>query len=166
MSTTMSKTSATSAVTTYAMAAIEQLEKLDKSWDPDFLRAIIKPKREIVVEIPLRKDDGRFVTFQGYRVQHNDARGPFKGGLRYHPTVDLNEARTLAQLMSLKTAVVNIPLRRRQRRHRLRSQKIDAARIGKIDAQLHQLAWRQHWTDERHSGAGREHKRANYGVDC
>ena len=109
MTTTLSKKPACDAVTAYALAAIEQLKKLDPALDPDFLRAIVKPKREIVVEVPLRKDDGKFVTFQGYRVQHNDARGPFKGGLRYHPSVDLNEARTLAHLMSLKTAVVNIP---------------------------------------------------------
>src|SRR5271156_1512296 len=109
MSTTMSKKPTADAVTTYTMAAIEQLHKLDPSTDPDFLRAIMKPKREIVVEVPLRRDNGKYVTYQGYRVQHNDARGPFKGGLRFHPSVDLNEARTLAHLMSLKTAVVNIP---------------------------------------------------------
>ncbi|HEY9720228.1 MAG TPA: Glu/Leu/Phe/Val dehydrogenase [Trichormus sp.] len=109
MSTTISKKQSTDAVTTYTNAAIEQLHKLDPATDPDFLRAIMKPKREIVVEVPLRRDDGKYVTYQGYRVQHNDARGPFKGGLRFHPSVDLNEARTLAHLMSLKTAVVNIP---------------------------------------------------------
>lgn len=109
MSTTMSKPVSRDAATTYSLAAIEKLSKLNKSLDVNLLRAITKPKREIVVEVPLRKDDGTFVTYQGYRVQHNDARGPFKGGLRYHPTVDVNEARTLAHLMSLKTAVVNIP---------------------------------------------------------
>ncbi len=109
MSTTISKKTTCDAVTTYSLAAIDQLLKMDPSLDPDFLRAIIKPKREIVVEVPLRRDDGKYVTYQGYRVQHNDARGPFKGGLRYHPSVDVKEARTLAHLMSLKTAVVNIP---------------------------------------------------------
>lgn len=110
MSTTISKKpEARDAVTTYALAAIDLMKKLDPALDADLLQAILKPKREIVVEIPLRRDDGKYVTFQGYRVQHNDARGPFKGGLRYHPTVDLNEARTLAHLMTLKTAVVNIP---------------------------------------------------------
>jgi glutamate dehydrogenase (NAD(P)+) len=109
MSTTISKKTTCDAVTTYSLAAIDQLLKMDPSLDPDFLRAIIKPKREIVVEVPLRRDDGKYVTYQGYRVQHNDARGPFKGGLRYHPSVDVHEARTLAHLMSLKTAVVNIP---------------------------------------------------------
>ncbi len=105
----MSTTIAHDAVTTFSLSAIEQLSGLNKLIDPDVLQAINKPKRVIVVEIPLRLDSGKFVTFQGYRVQHNDARGPFKGGLRYHPDVDMLEARTLAHLMTLKTAVVNIP---------------------------------------------------------
>lgn len=97
------------AVTTYSLSAIQQLSELPTAIDPDLLQAIPHSKREIIVEVPLRRDDGKYVTFRGYRVQHNDARGPFKGGLRFHPTVDLHEARTLAHLMTLKTAVVNIP---------------------------------------------------------
>jgi glutamate dehydrogenase/leucine dehydrogenase len=91
------------------MSAIDHLKKIDPSLRSDVLLAVIKPKRQIIFEVPLRRDDGSLVLYQGYRVQHNDARGPFKGGLRFHPTVDLNEARTLAHLMSLKTAVANIP---------------------------------------------------------
>ncbi len=97
------------AATRYSQAAIAEIIKHEGVVDADVLAAIARPKREIIVEIPLRRDDGKYVTFQGFRVQHNDARGPFKGGLRYHPEVDLAEARTLAHLMSLKTAVVNIP---------------------------------------------------------
>lgn len=100
---------AITSVTRYSLLAIAQMQQLDSGIDPDLLRAIIRPKREIVVEIPLRRDDGSFTTFQGFRVQHNDARGPFKGGLRFHPSVTVDEARTLAHLMSLKTAVANIP---------------------------------------------------------
>ena len=96
-------------VTRYSLLAIEQMRQFNVGLDPDLLRAIIRPKREIVVEIPLRHDNGSFTTFQGFRVQHNDARGPFKGGLRFHPSVTVDEARTLAHLMSLKTAVANIP---------------------------------------------------------
>ena len=66
-------------------------------------------KREISVEVPVEMDDGRIETLVGYRVQHNNARGPMKGGLRYHPDVDLDEVRALASLMTWKTAVVNIP---------------------------------------------------------
>ena len=61
------------------------------------------------VQIPVEMDDGTLRTFIGYRVQHNRARGPMKGGLRYHPEVDLDEVRSLASLMTWKTAVVNIP---------------------------------------------------------
>lgn len=66
-------------------------------------------KREVQVQIPVEMDDGRLETFVGYRVQHNNARGPMKGGLRYHFEVDLDEVRALASLMTWKTAVVNIP---------------------------------------------------------
>ncbi len=67
------------------------------------------PMREITVEVPVELDDGTIETLVGYRVQHNNARGPMKGGLRYHRDVDLDEVRALASLMTWKTAVVNIP---------------------------------------------------------
>ncbi len=74
------------------------------------MRILLKiPHREIRVEIPIRMDDGRLESFVGYRVQHNGVRGPQKGGIRYHPEVDLNEVRALAQFMTWKTALVNIP---------------------------------------------------------
>ncbi|MEY3206232.1 MAG: hypothetical protein RLZZ21_2563 [Planctomycetota bacterium] len=70
---------------------------------------LLTAKREVQVQIPIERDSGEIATFIGYRVQHNDARGPLKGGLRYHPQVDLDEVRSLAALMTWKTAVVNIP---------------------------------------------------------
>jgi glutamate dehydrogenase (NAD(P)+) len=72
-------------------------------------RMMLTPKREVQVQIPIEMDDGALATFIGYRVQHDDARGPMKGGLRYHPDVDLDEVRALATLMTWKTAVVNLP---------------------------------------------------------
>ncbi len=72
-------------------------------------RLLIQPERELTVQIPLRRDDGTLETLIGHRVQHNSARGPMKGGLRYHHEVDLDEVRGLASLMTWKTAVVNIP---------------------------------------------------------
>lgn len=68
------------------------------------------PHREIRIELPLRRDDGSLAVFRGYRVQHERSRGPFKGGLRYHPDVDLDHFLGLAQIMSWKTALVDIPL--------------------------------------------------------
>ncbi len=67
------------------------------------------PFREVKVQIALEMDDGQIATFIGFRVQHNKARGPMKGGLRYHPEVDADEVVALASLMTWKTAVVNIP---------------------------------------------------------
>lgn len=65
--------------------------------------------REIRVEIPLWRADGTLAVHHAYRVQHDDARGPFKGGLRFHPSVDMDEVRGLATLMTLKTALVDLP---------------------------------------------------------
>lgn len=70
---------------------------------------LITPKREVRVQVAVEMDNRELVTLIGYRVQHDDARGPMKGGLRYHPEVDLDEVRSLATLMTWKTAVVNIP---------------------------------------------------------
>lgn len=72
-------------------------------------RLLLIPKREIQVQVAIERDNGEIATFIGYRVQHDDARGPMKGGLRFHPDVDLDEVRSLAALMTWKTAVVNIP---------------------------------------------------------
>jgi glutamate dehydrogenase (NAD(P)+) len=66
-------------------------------------------KRELIVHFPIQMDDGSVKIFTGYRVQHNVARGPAKGGIRYHPDVDLDEVRALAMWMTWKSAVVNIP---------------------------------------------------------
>ena len=68
-----------------------------------------KPELELTVYIPVTMDDGRVEVFTGYRIQHSNARGPCKGGIRYHPCVDLNEIRALSALMTWKCAVVNIP---------------------------------------------------------
>jgi glutamate dehydrogenase (NAD(P)+) len=77
---------------------------------PDHLQVSLKtPFRELMVEIPVLGADGRILTFHGYHVQHDRARGPMKGGLRYHPELDLDEARALASLMTWKTAVVDLP---------------------------------------------------------
>jgi len=65
--------------------------------------------RQVKVECNIRMDDGRIGTFVGFRVQHDNARGPFKGGLRYHPAVDDQEVTALAQLMTWKTSVVGVP---------------------------------------------------------
>jgi glutamate dehydrogenase (NAD(P)+) len=77
---------------------------------PDEMRHVLRGTyRELRVQVPIRMDDGTLEVFTGYRVQHNGARGPYKGGIRYHPDADLDEVRALAALMTWKTAVVDIP---------------------------------------------------------
>ncbi|HVL95815.1 MAG TPA: Glu/Leu/Phe/Val dehydrogenase dimerization domain-containing protein [Solirubrobacteraceae bacterium] len=76
----------------------------------DDIRAVLRSSyREVQVQIPAKLADGRIHVFSGFRVQHNGARGPYKGGVRYHPEVDLDEVRALAMLMSWKTAIAGIP---------------------------------------------------------
>ena len=76
----------------------------------DGLREMLRrPWRELQVQVPVRMDDGRIEVFTGYRVQHNGARGPYKGGVRFHPEADLDEVRALAALMTWKTALVGLP---------------------------------------------------------
>ena len=71
---------------------------------------IIKnPQRETKVYLPIEMDDGHVEVFEGYRVQHSNIRGPFKGGIRFHPDCNLNEVKALSVWMSLKCAVANIP---------------------------------------------------------
>ena len=76
---------------------------------PDESVILRRPMRELQVEIPLKMDAGRWQVFNGYRVQHDNSRGPCKGGLRYHPSVDQDEVRALASLMTWKTALVDLP---------------------------------------------------------
>ena len=77
---------------------------------PEGIRAVLRvPQRELTVNFPVKMDDGSTQMFTGYRVQHNLGRGPVKGGIRYHPQVDIDEVRALAMWMTWKCALVNIP---------------------------------------------------------
>jgi glutamate dehydrogenase (NAD(P)+) len=77
---------------------------------PDDVRTVFwTPYREVTVQIPVRLSDGKVHVYSGYRIQHNGARGPYKGGIRFHPEVDIDEVRALASLMTWKTAVAGVP---------------------------------------------------------
>ena len=74
------------------------------------IRAVLRvPQREHTLNFPVKRDDGSVEVFQGYRVQHNVARGPAKGGLRFHPTTDIDDVRALAMWMTWKCALVDVP---------------------------------------------------------
>ncbi|MCF8034011.1 MAG: Glu/Leu/Phe/Val dehydrogenase [Desulfarculaceae bacterium] len=91
--------------------AVRQLKQAAAHMDiePGLLERITHTEREVTVHFPVKMDDGSLRMFAGYRVQHNDVRGPYKGGLRYHPATELGEVRALAMWMTWKAAVVNIP---------------------------------------------------------
>jgi glutamate dehydrogenase (NAD(P)+) len=91
-------------VSHYFGLAAEQLGLRD-----DIAAVLRSSYREVQVQIPVKLSDGRIHVFSGYRVQHNGARGPYKGGIRFHPEVDLDEVRALAELMTWKTAIAGIP---------------------------------------------------------
>lgn len=100
---------------THRYNAYEAVNELfDKAADrlnmAEELRQILKtPFREIEVAVPVRMDSGKIHVYAGFRVQHNGARGPWKGGIRYHPEVDKDEVRALASLMTWKTALIDVP---------------------------------------------------------
>jgi len=91
--------------------AMTQLERASKiiNLEPHVLDILKRPVRILETGIPVKMDDGSTKIFQAYRVQYNDARGPFKGGIRFHPNTDLDEVKALAFWMTIKCAVVNIP---------------------------------------------------------
>jgi len=92
--------------------AINQLNSASEvmGLDPNIAERLKFPKRALQVAVPIRLDDGTVKTYMGYRVQHNMTLGPGKGGIRYHPKVDLSETAALAMLMTFKCALVGLPL--------------------------------------------------------
>lgn len=77
--------------------------------DPNIRKILSITNNEIIIHFPVKMDNGKIEVFTGYRVQHNNALGPYKGGLRYHPTVDVNDAKALAMWMTWKTSLAGLP---------------------------------------------------------
>ncbi|MCX6755507.1 MAG: Glu/Leu/Phe/Val dehydrogenase [Candidatus Nomurabacteria bacterium] len=92
-----------------AMHQLERATKVQK-FSSEFMSRLAQPEREIRIAIPIVMDDGLLKVFEGYRVQYNSARGPYKGGIRYHQDTEINEVKALAFWMALKCAVANIPM--------------------------------------------------------
>jgi len=90
---------------------IEQIDHAAKyaDCDNDIVKTLKSPQKSLIVSIPIEMDNGKVEVFEGYRVQHNNYRGPYKGGIRFHPGTNLAEVKTLATLMTFKCAVVDIP---------------------------------------------------------
>jgi glutamate dehydrogenase (NAD(P)+) len=91
--------------------ALEQLDEAAKliNLDKGLQQVLANPKRILTVSLPIRMDNGEIHVFTGYRSQHNDARGPYKGGIRYHPQVSIDEVKALSMWMTWKCAIADIP---------------------------------------------------------
>ncbi|MDO8659901.1 MAG: Glu/Leu/Phe/Val dehydrogenase [Candidatus Parcubacteria bacterium] len=92
-----------------AMAQLDKAVKI-KKFDNNFIVRLREPNNDARISIPIKMDNGSVKTFEGYRVQYNNALGPYKGGIRYHPDTEINEVKALAFWMTLKCAVAGIPM--------------------------------------------------------
>src|SRR6201985_3625233 len=94
----------------FAMAVETVNRACDVLKSPEYVKAILgQPKTELIVNFPVRMDDGHFKVFKGYRIQHNNILGPYKGGIRYHPEMSLDDGKALATWMTMKCAVMRLP---------------------------------------------------------
>src|ERR1035437_2682745 len=96
-----------------AMAQLDkvaQIKNNDKNLDEKFVARLRQPDRDIRISIPVKMDNGSTKIFEGYRVEYNNALGPYKGGIRYHQDTEINEVKALAFWMALKCAVAGIPM--------------------------------------------------------
>ena len=91
---------------------MEQLDKVTKlkNFGDEFIKRLRQPDRDIRISIPVKMDSGEVKVFEGYRVEYNNARGPYKGGIRYHQDTEINEVKALAFWMTIKCAVAGIPM--------------------------------------------------------
>ena len=98
-----------------AMAQLTKAAMIDKknkkrNFTDELIQNLREPNRDIRISIPVKMDDGSLKIFEGYRVEHNNALGPYKGGIRYHHDTEINEVKALAFWMTLKCAVADIPM--------------------------------------------------------
>lgn len=92
-----------------AMSQLDKVIKI-KSFNESLIKSLRNPNRDIKVQIPVKMDNGEIKYFEGYRVEYNDALGPYKGGIRYHADTEINEVKALAFWMTIKCAVAGIPM--------------------------------------------------------
>lgn len=109
LNTTLARSTADSATPDEAVQALVDSAARTINLHADLAAVLSTNYRETSVQVPIRREDGSLVVAHGHRVQHNGARGPYKGGIRYHPDADLAEVRALASLMTWKTALLDLP---------------------------------------------------------
>ncbi len=130
-----------------------------------WVESLKRPKRTLIVDVPIKMDDGSVRHYEGYRVQHNTSRGPGKGGVRFHQDVTLSEVMALAAWMTVKNARVGVPFGGAKGGVRCRSAQPVARRARAHHPPLHERDRHPHRPRQGHSRAGRQHQRADHGLD-
>ena len=133
--------------------------------DPGLRQILRTPKRVLEVSIPVKLDNGQVKVFTGFRVQHNVARGPAKGGIRYHPSVTLDEVKALAAWMTWKTATVNIPYGGAKGGIICDPKRMSKGELERMTRRYASEILPIIGPGEGHSRAGRLYRFANHGVD-
>ena len=132
----------------------------------DGVRELLRrPWRELTVSVPVRMDDGRIEVFTGYRIQHNGARGPYKGGVRFHPAANLDEVRTLASLMTWKTALVDVPYGGAKGGVQCDPYKMSEGELNRLTRRYTINIEALDWNNPRHSRARPWDQLSDHGVD-
>ena len=147
--------------------AQEQLRRVGDVFkiDPNLIEVLKECKKAVSVAIPVVMDDGNVRTFQGYRVTHNIARGPSKGGIRYHPDVTLDEVKSLAMWMTWKCALMNIPFGGAKGGIACNPKRALAERAPEDDPPLHHGDHQRDRPGEGHPGPGCGDRRDRHGLD-
>ncbi len=130
----------------------------------DFAAVLRSSYREVQVQIPIKQGDGKVHVYHGYRVQHNGARGPYKGGIRFHPEVDLDEVRALAELMTWKTAIAEIPFGGAKGGVNVDPTKLETSRGPEGGPLVHGQGREGARAPEGHTRTRRRHQRTDHGL--
>ena len=130
--------------------------------DKKMFEIIKNPQRETKVYLPVEMDDGTIKVFEGYRVQHSNIRGPFKGGIRYHQDCTLSEVKALATWMSLKCAVANIPYGGAKGGIKVDPSTLSERELRNLKIYLCYCA--DHWCGYRYSGTGCQYQCTDDGM--
>ncbi len=133
--------------------------------DPQVAEILRWPAREFKFQIPVRMDDGTIRVFFGYRVQHSDARGPSKGGIRFHPSETLDTVRALSMWMTWKTAVADIPLGGGKGGVAVDTASLSVNEQEKLVPRLDRPDLAQHWSPAGRPRPGCGHQPAHDGLD-
>ena len=134
-------------------------------YDEAMYELLKEPLRMLEVRIPVKMDDNTIKVFTGYRAQHNDAVGPTKGGVRFHPAVTEEEVKALSMWMTLKAGIVDLPYGGGKGGVICDPREMSMGEIERLSRGYVTCNWSNRWTDKRYSCSRRIYKCANYGLD-